>query len=210
MTELLQEAISIHNLPVTVLLGLVLCYWLLVVIGLLDADDSGVDFNGDGHADFGDHSAEGGFWLAAGRFLHLGYVPFMIVASVLALLMFPFSVLGNYYLNPSRDATIALLLLVPNFLGSALLTRIIVTPIKKLFEKFQDQIEAETKVVGKEGVVVSMQVDNTYGQVEVATSGAPMLLNVRVSSGQPAIPKGTAVIIFDASEDQSHYLVRPL
>jgi len=85
-----------------------------------------------------------------------------------------------------------------------------VTPIKKLFEKFQDQIEAETKVVGKEGVVVSMQVDNTYGQVEVATSGAPMLLNVRVSSGQPAIPKGTAVIIFDASEDQSYYLVRPL
>ena len=210
MTELLQEAFSIHNLPVTVLLGLVLCYWLLVVIGLVDADDSGVDFNGDGHADFGDHSAEGGFWLAAGKFLHLGYVPFMIVASVLALLMFPFSVLSNYYLNPSRDATIALLLLVPNFLASALLTRIIVTPIKKLFESFQDQIEAETKVIGKEGVVVSIQVDSTYGQVEVPTNGAPMLLNVRVSSGQPAILKGTSVIIFNAAEDQSYYFVRAL
>ena len=199
MTELLHEAFSIHNLPVTVLLGLVLCYWLLVVIGFVDADDSGVDFNGDGHADFGDHSAEGGFWLAAGKFLHLGYVPFMIVASVLALLMFPFSVLGNYYLNPTRNATIALLLLVPNFLGSALLTRIIVTPIKKLFESFQDRIEADTKIIGKEGVVVSMQVDSTYGQVEVPTNGAPMLLNVRVSSGHTTIPKGTPVIIFDSS-----------
>jgi hypothetical protein len=210
MTELLHEAFSIHNLPVTVLLGLVLCYWLLVVVGVMDADEGGVDFNGDGHADFGDHSAEGGFWLIAGKFLHLGYVPLMIVASVLALLMFTCSILGNYYLNPTRNATIALLLLVPNFLGSALLTRIIVTPIKKLFENLQDQTASEATVIGKVGVVVSMQVDSTYGQVEVPTGGAPLLLNARVSPGHHALLRGASVIIFDASEDQSHYLVRAL
>ena len=214
MNELFQEAFSIHNLPVTVLLGLVLGYWLLVVIGFIDADDSGIDINGDGHADFGDHhSAEGGFWLSAGKFLHLGVVPFMIVVSVLALLMFLFSVLANYYFNGQpgdRSATIALLWLIPNFLVSVIITRIVITPVKKLFASFQDRIEAETKVIGKEGIVTSMQVDRTYGQVEITTDGAPLLLNARVSEGHDAIPKGTSVIVFDISEDHSHYLIRPL
>jgi hypothetical protein len=214
MQDLFQEAFSLHNLPVTVLLGLVLLYWLMVVIGFIDADDSGIDLNADGHADFGDHhSPEGGFWLAAGKFLHLGVVPFMIVVSVLALLMFTFSVLANYYLNGqpgARNATIALLLLVPNLFVSAILTRIIVSPVKKLFSSFQDRIEAETKVIGKEGLVVSTQVDTTYGQVEVQTDGAPLLLNARVSEGHDPVPRGTSVLIFDISSDNSHYLIRPL
>ncbi len=219
MTELLHESLSLHNLPATVLLGLVLCYWLLVLIGLLDSDMDGVDINGDGIPDFADHhsdhfhSHQAGFWLSCGRFLHLGTVPLMIVLSVLSLSVWVISVLSNYYFNgepDTRSSALALAYLVPNLIVSMLITRIVVTPLKKLFAVFQARENSEPRIIGREGIVVSVQIDDRYGQVEVATDGAPLILHARTGIDQPPIPRGTPVVIYETTADHTFHLVRPL
>lgn len=219
MPEILREALAIHNLPVTIFLGVILLYWIFVMIGFLEADMDGMDLHagdvhvGDLHHDVHVGASEGGFWVGCGRFLHLGEVPLMIMMSFLALFMWVISVLANYYLNGSpgdRSPGLALALLAPNFLVSLLLTRIAVSPLRKVFAAMhKTETEAE-KVIGREGRVISAQVDARYGQVEIATSSAPLLVNARTAAQSPPILKGAPVIVFSAAEDHSYYLVKPL
>ena len=51
--ELIRESLSAHQLPVTVLLGMVVFYWLLVVFGLVDIEGDVFEL-GDGVGDGGD------------------------------------------------------------------------------------------------------------------------------------------------------------
>ena len=214
MPEILREAIAIHNLPVTVFLGVILLYWLFVMVGVLEADMDGMDLHaGDLHHDVHIGASEGGFWVGCGRFLHLGEVPLMIMMSFLALFMWVISVLANYYLNGSsgdRSPGLALVLLAPNFLVSLLLTRVAVSPLRKVFAAMhKTETEAE-KVIGREGRVISAQVDDRYGQVEIITKSAPLLVNARTAQHGAPIAKGTPVIVFSAAEDHSFYLVKTL
>jgi len=129
MPEIITEAFGLHNLPVTVLLGVMVIYWIMVLIGVADGDMDGADAGGHvdagghleaGHgADLADghtmeshggitvgghldgHAAHqsGGFWQSCGRLLHLGEIPLMIVLSVLSLFMWFFSISANVLFN---------------------------------------------------------------------------------------------------------------
>ena len=128
MPEIIREAFSLHNLPVTVLLSVMVVYWVLVIIGAADLDmdgadaditgdldaghsadladahsggDAGIPMGGhlDGHAPAAQGPGHSGFWQTCGRLLHLGEVPLMIVLSVLSLFMWVFSVTANYLFN---------------------------------------------------------------------------------------------------------------
>ena len=210
MPAILQEAFSVHNFPATVFLGIILGYWVLAIIGMVDLE-VGADVGGDGHGLA--EAAEAGFWARCGRFLHLGQVPLIVGLSFLALFLWPLSILGNYYLNGTpgdRSAGFALALLVPNVFVSLLLTRVAITPLKRLFAVLHGtKTEAET-VVGRAGKVVSAEVDERYGQLEIATSGAPLLVNVRTATGDAPLPRGASAVVFAAAPDHSHYLVKLL
>ncbi len=209
MPELLQEAIGIHNLPVTVLLGIMLVYWLLVILGAADADLDAPDL--DSEASHGSDNA--GLWHSFHRLLHLGEVPLMIVLSVLALFMWIFSVTANYIFNGApgdRSATIALLYLVPNFFVSLLLTRIVLSPLSGLIRKMQTTETEGEEIIGREAVVISTEVTDQYGQIEISTKGAPLTVNARVAEGRPSIRKGLEVLVFEAGPDDAYYYIRPL
>lgn len=211
MTPLIQEALSICNLPATVFLGIILGYWLLAVLGLLgDYFDIG-ELGGDEGA-FGE-AAEAGFWARCGRFLHLGQVPLIVVLSFLALFVWPLSILGNYYLNGTpgdRSTAMAALLLIPNIVLSMLLTRLAVTPLRRLFAAMQSSsTEAET-VIGRVGRVVSARVDEHHGRLEIPTIGAPLIIQARVPAGAPPLAKGANALAFAASPDGATYLVKAI
>ena len=211
-----------HNLPVTVLLGIILLYWLMVLVGAMDSDMDTVDIHADadahfeahvdGHSDVHSDNVLGGLFVRAGRFLRLGQVPLMLVMSILALFMWPISMLGNYYLNGTADhrsTGLALLLLIPNFIISALATRLVTTPIAAGLKKLSLEADANLPIVGRHGRVQSFQVDHTYGQIEIPTDGAPLLVNVRTLDGADPLPKGTHVVVLEATEGH-HYLIRAL
>jgi hypothetical protein len=210
MSELISEAIALHNLPATLLLALIVGYWLLVLFGIADSDTEPMDLDGDGVADVS--SSPNGLWPTCGRFLYLGQVPLMIVVSFMAVSLWVISMISNYYLNGEpghRSAGVAVLLLIPNALVSLLITRIAATPFRKLFstmDKGSTEVEA---IIDREAIVTTAQVDERYGQVAIATGAAPLLVNARTAPGDPPLLKGTTVRIRSAGPDHAFYFVEP-
>lgn len=224
MQEVLHEAISMHNLPASVLLGIMLLYWLMVLIGAMDTDMDTVDVGGhgdmhidtdahiEGHGHLHSEGVLGGLFIRAGRFLRLGQVPLMVVMSILALFMWPLSMLANYYFNGTADhrsTSVALAYLLPNFLVSALLTRLVTAPVAALFKNFTESATESEGAIGRQGRIVSMQVTHVYGQVEITTSGAPLLVNARLPQGAEPLEKGTPVVISEALPSGT-YLIRAM
>lgn len=210
MIELIAESIALYNLPLTLLLGLVLFYWFLVLVGIADSETEPMDLNGDGIADVSGSSS--GFWPTCGRFLHLGQVPLVVVASFLVLSLWLFALLGNYFFNGEpgdRSLLRAALLLFPNLAVSLVVTRIVAAPFRKLFSMMEESATEVEEVLQRQGVVASRQVDERYGQVEVGTAAVPLLVNARVAPGEPAIDKGALVLIVSAAPDHSFYYVQP-
>lgn len=236
MGDLITEAIAAYNLPLTILLGLVLVYWMLVIIGALDLDFLHINFDMDhgGHLDGGlghdighgvghdvghDAAHQGG---SAGTgsvlgsvmgFINAGHVPIMLVFSILFVSMWIVSILTNYYLNPGepgdRSQLIALGLLVPNFIVSVLITRYVTLPLRPLMKGLAEG-EVHEPVIGREGVVTSAEVTRDFGRIEVETGGAPLLLNARISEGSARLTKGDSALIIDHDEEKDTYLVRKL
>ena len=210
MTELVSEAIALHNLPATLLLGLIVGYWLLVLLGVADSDTEPMDLDGDGVADVS--SSPNGLWPTCGRFLYLGQVPIMVVVSFMAVSLWMLSMISNYYFNGEpghRSAGVAVLLLIPNALISLVITRIAATPFRKLFSAMDKGSTEVESVIDREAIVTSAQVDERYGQVAITTGAAPLLVNARTSPGEPPLIKGTAVRIRSAGADHAFYFVEP-
>lgn len=204
------------------LLGLVLGYWLLVIVGVIDAElDGDGDFGGeisDGHGHGHAHGSggagmsDGGGRVGRSGLFNFSDVPLTIAGSFVAIFMWLFSVWGNYYFNGSpgnRSLPVAIVLLFPNGLLSLMCARVAVIPFQKLFRAMRNASTESEAIVGREAKVASVSVDERYGQVEVSTNSVPLLVNARTEAGAEALPRGTRVVITAAAEDGSYYFVRP-
>lgn len=222
MSELLSEALAFVNLPFTVLLGLVVCYWLLVALGALDTDFGGGDLDAhvDGHLDLhhgheGDldgHGAGhghdhdgGGFLSSAAQFVNIGDVPLMVVLSVISLSLWLGSLLANYYLT-DHNVLFAMALLVPNFLVSLVVARYLTMPLKPVFRLLRrDDEDKPIEVVGQP-CRITTRASSTVGQAEIELSGAPLLIDVRTLDGA-ALPKGSTAVVVRHDLERGIYYV---
>lgn len=215
MTELIQEALSLHNLPLTALLGMVVVYWLLVLVGGLNFD---FDFF-DGGAEAGDLSSHhgggalSGVMLMASRFVGLSQVPVAIWGSFFALFLWIGAMILNYRFNGeagSRDLGTAGLLLIPNTVVSMLLTRLLTWPMAKVVGTFSRVSYESPQIIGMTGVVTTVELDDRFGQIQVDHSyGAPALLMARLRQPGPVLQKGDPVRVIEASPDGHFYFVEP-
>ena len=74
MIEFLQECILPVNLPLTILMGLVLSYWLMVIVGVLGLDVIDLDLDLDADVDLDldtgvDAEVDGGLFGDAMRYI---------------------------------------------------------------------------------------------------------------------------------------------
>jgi hypothetical protein len=93
---------------------------------------------------------------------------------------------------------------------SALATKLTTIPIAKLFKAMADaDTEAET-VVGRSGIVVSVDVDERGGQLQIPGLGAPVLVNVRTLPGESTFKKGDEAKVTQASADNSFFYIEPI
>ena len=206
--ELFQAAIAPHQILLTILLVFVVCYWLLVIFGGLDFDsEMGTDIGDDVDAH---HGSSGSVWMTAGRLFGFSQVPIIVWASFIILFMWLGSLALNESFNPAADNLHALALLVPNFLGSAILTKLATIPVAKLFKAMADADTEAEQVVGRTGVVATVEADETYGQLRIAAKGAPLLINVRVQSdsSRMILKKGDLAEVTAAGPDNAFYFVR--
>ena len=215
MTELLHAAVSPPNLLPTALLVFVLLYWLTVIVGLLDFKtldiSTGHDFEGthDAHVS-ADHSGIGVSWLNnALAFFNLGRVPLMVFLSFVALPLWVGSILINHYLGNAALLP-GLLLLVPLFVGSLLLAKVLTLPFVHLFAALEKSHDSGAQPLGKVCTVLLPTSHSRLGQASVRLlNGAPLVLNVRAASATAELRKGDSALVIDYDQERRCYLIEP-
>lgn len=219
MFQLLQESIAPVNLPYTLVLGLVMGYWLLYIVGVFGSDvlefagldfDADVDIDVDVDVDIDVGSAgQASSMVSFLQFFHVGEVPVVLLFSILFLSMWVFSVLSNHFLNPGQSGLIALLFAGPIVLGGLAATKAIVMPFAPLLKKVFDQTGDSVQILDRTCTVVSLEATPQYGQAELLEKGTPILLNVRTKEGV-TLEKGTEAVIYDFDKASDTYRIAPL
>lgn len=207
MLELWQHAISPINLPFTIVLGAFGLYWLFVILGILGLDDAHHD---DVDADAPEHepgeAQHPGAFGSLMHFLHVGEVPFMIVASILSLSMWVGSIAINYYFNQAGIVEKALVLFLPVTFVGVVVTHFLALPFKKVYQLLEQDYDLHEPLVGSIGTVVSGEVSQDFGQVMVGAKGAPITLNARTSSDRP-LRKGDKALIVEEDKKRRIFKV---
>lgn len=222
MLELWQHAISPLNLPFTALFGLVMLYWVMVILGFLDMDhahaDVGVDGHVEGHLDVhgeghfdshadGDvHADHPGMVSGFFQFLHMGEMPFMIVVTILSVILWAGSVLLNYFFNPDAILMKAAMIFVPLFVGAVIVTHFAALPFKKMYQLMEKDYDSHQPVVGQVGKVVTTEVTSDFGQVQIIRNGAPVTVNAR-TSGAAKLSKGEEALVTEKNKEKNTFLV---
>ena len=217
MKEIFEQAILSYNLPLTILLGVMLLYWVLSLVGAVDVDTFDVDFDADVDVETSTdtttdaHSSGGSVFMGIMRFVNAQDVPLMIILSFLTLFLWTLSIFTNYYFNPAGHDLVALGLLAGNFIISVLLVKAVTQPLRPLMRAIKNDSDAPPPVIGSVGIVKSRLIDQNFGQVEVTREkGAPALLNCRLREGETAMMRGSEVLIYDFDQEHDRYMVREL
>jgi hypothetical protein len=236
MNELITEAFRLINFPFTLLVILVILYWSLVAFGALagpsaEADldlDAGAHFDADAGADLdaqldhdveldtmhhhveGHHSAHahgesGSWWNGALKFVNLGEVPAMVVLSVLILSLWTFGIIANAFWT-GGSALLAAAFLALNFVISAFVTRYVTLPLKPLFRLLNKEYDEAVQIVGRPCRIVTSEATGDFGQAEVTTSGAPILINVRTLNDAVLARGDLAVVVREDVDRRIFYI----
>ncbi|MEU5691387.1 hypothetical protein [Actinosynnema sp. NPDC020468] len=190
MAHFFATAFSFPVALLSVLLVVVLCYWVLIVLGVADVDSL--------HFDLG---------------FGLGGTKAVISASILIAISW-FTCLGGAVLLEGWELSTALyiligfLLLVVALLVGLIVTRILITPIRKLLP--EDGGDSRLDFVGRTCVVRTTRVTQTFGQAEVAADdGSTAVVQVR-QPGQDPLTAGDTAVIFDYDAVGEFFWVAPL
>ncbi len=200
MLAFFVEAIRLVNLPYTVLLGLILAYWVTVALGMFDVEL--FDFDVDG-LEF-----EGSDLLGL---LNLGDVPFSIWLTVFSLQMWVYSLIFNllidhFWPGALPDALRFVIGAVPGMPIAALVTGCATKPLRHIFD-----VPTVTRAdfVGQECLVTSSVVNEAFGIGEVRIDGIPHILDIRAKP-EEQMQKGDKAIVFQYDVERDLFYVTRL
>ncbi len=191
MSDMMATLSSFPTALWSVLLGVVLVYWLASLLGMVDDWDISDFQHVDGHTE--------GMGDLAGKLMALGLggVPFSLVLSIYALFGWLFSALIQQYLL-WLPGWIHYVVGVGILLLSGILalpcTALLLRPLRGLFVIHGAARKAD--LVGQLCKISTMTVDEQFGRAEVRGSGAPF--NIRVAASSPnALIKGSQALILE-------------
>ena len=220
--------LSYPSVIYTTLLGAVVVYWLIALIGLVDFDsgpnldvdaniDVDVDVDADVDLDAGDthHHIDGEAHetsVLANILVALGLwgVPFSIVVSLLTLFGWVACSLATTWIMPLVPTTILRIVvgaavIVGAFVLSILATEICVPLLRRLFVS-HDAI-SNASLVGQECIVLTGTVDEKFGRAEVPDQGAGY--HIRVVADTPnSLKRGDRATILGYDAAQRIYRIK--
>jgi hypothetical protein len=204
MASFLDAAASFPTAVFTALLAVVLFYWVLAVLGIVDFDN-GVDVDAGGDPGASDLGTIAGYVVAFG----LQGIPISIIVSLLILVSWTLSCLGGMWLLPllpdsgAQYAGGAILGLASVSLAVPLASGL-ARPLRGLF--VTHAAIHNSALVGQQCKVLTQTVDEKNGRAEVAQRGAN--LNIRVWSPTPnKLARGALARIFAYEEEASRYRI---
>ncbi|MDR2039305.1 MAG: YqiJ family protein [Bacteroidales bacterium] len=224
MTEILHTLFNpLPNAVMTVLMGVIVVYWLFVMLGGagfgdvdlgigfgdvdVDADVEipDVDATADSDSDVPLEKSEG----AMSRFLNylnIGKVPFMLVLSTFKFLTWMCTLITTQFIAMESWGAKSLLILVPMFAIGIVFTRYATKPMVRFFKKIGYQGEEEIDFLGRSGKMLSTIKEQKIGCAEFIIDRNPMKLNVVSHTGEE-ISYGDTVMVTDESDDRKIYYV---
>lgn len=208
MISFLDAATSFPSVIYTVLLGVVLVFWLLSLVGIVDFDSGPVieaELHADADADVDEIGDLASYLVALG----LNGVPFSVVLSLLVLVSWTITCLAAMWLLPlvptSPLRIVAGLAVMLIALAVAIpVTARLIRPLRGLF--VTHTAISNAALVGQPCKVLTASVDEKFGRAEVAMRGASV--NIRVWAETPnTLGKGSLARILDYDTDAARYLI---
>jgi hypothetical protein len=198
-----EQALLSYNLPLTVLLGCVLLFWIVSLLGV------GFDLDADADLDGDLTDGTSGFFGALLKFVNAHDVPLLLILSLLTLFMWMIAILSNYYLNPGNSPMLAGFFLIGNFFLSVLAVKYSTQPLRGFFRSLKNDDEHQEPLIGSAGIVKSRTLDQNFGQCEVPRpKGAPALLNCRLAEGEETLSRGDAILVIGYDDDTQRYIIK--
>lgn len=205
MLELLEQSLLPFNLPLTIALGVIVLFWLVVLLGFFGIDTFDMDLTPE-VLDADTFSLPD----LIGKLTNAADIPVTIIVSLYVFFLWAVSILGNFYFNPGQSNLIGLAVLGSGLVLALALTKTITHPLVPMMRRMKNA-EKAPPVIGQSGIVSSLEVDATFGQVLVEREGgAPALLICKTSDGLPPIPRGTEVLVIAHDDDANRYIVRTI
>ncbi|MBN2294987.1 MAG: DUF1449 family protein [Pirellulales bacterium] len=231
MMDLFYESIAPVNLPYTVMLALVVLYWLLYIVGAvsedaldfmgldfdadvdvdadIDADididaDVDADVDADMDADMG-HAGSAHPLAAFLHFFHVGDVPVILILSVLVVFMWMASMITTHFLG-IQLFWVALAMSPAILVVGLIATKAVILPFAPYLKNLLKQEGDKVEVIGKTCTIVSLEATEKFGQAEMKIEGAPLLLNVKTREGV-TLHKGDEGVVFDHDKETNTYLI---
>lgn len=209
MMELIQAAFLSVNLVFTLLLILMVLYWVTVILGVMDVELFNIDVpdSVDADVDGGGLDVDGsGILRSISHFFYIGEIPIMLILSIAILCMWAMVVMGNHFFNPVNSMLAAVPVYAGSFIASLFVCKVTAMPIKKIYDMFNKDCNAPRKVIGRLCTVITSTVSEKLGQVEVKTKGAPIILNV-VSEGGHIFHKGDEALVVSQDKERGIYKI---
>ncbi|MDR2164942.1 MAG: hypothetical protein LBO79_04785 [Zoogloeaceae bacterium] len=215
--EFFAAILSYPTILYTILLGVVLVYWSLAIVGLVDFEHSGPDLELEAGSDV-DTDIENGetrveqvstlaSYLVA---LGLGGVPFSVVVSLLALFAWVISSIAALWVlawvpTDLLRFLVGSVLLVVSLAFAIPPTALCVRPMRRFF--VTHNAISNASLVGQECVILTSTVDEQFGRAEIPAHGAGY--HIRIIAGTPnSLKRGDTAIIMEYDEAARLYRVQ--
>lgn len=199
MPELLKNAFAGVNIIPTVLLILVVLYWIIAIIGVLDFDFFDLDFDLDG-------ADTSGPLYALVAFLNAKELPFMFVFSILTLNFWIIAML-MYYLPIAAGGLLNTVLLIPALMLSMFITKFVCLPLKVILKYSSMQDNRGSEVIGQLCILKSDVKNGRLGQAEIKGDGASTVINVKSEYDVEFFHKDEVALVIRKDIDKNMYYI---
>ena len=213
MNAIIETSLAFPTVVFTVLLGFVLLYAALVILGAFDLEfldgflgleslegSEGVVDGVDGAIDGGD-AGGGGTGILAGIMASLGVagVPITVWGSVLVLLSWMLSMIAMQFAAQRIPTGFAGVLVsggigLGAFLVGGFIASRLVRPLRKVY--VTEKAPRRSSLVGRACTVLSSSVDATSGRGEIADGGSGFIAEIRCDRPND-MKRGDRAVVFD-------------
>ncbi|NLF30317.1 MAG: DUF1449 family protein [Planctomycetes bacterium] len=224
MIEFLQFAFLPATAVFSLLLGVVLLYWLVVIVGLLDTDFLNIDLHTDGDlgdvgdagdvdvdadVDVGEAGDLGDVFHAMLSFFYVGRIPVTVLVTLMVFSLWILAMAANHAVNPTGGLLLGLPIAAGSFVASLFVVKVLGWPFAKLYRAMDGSRDGLKNVTGKLCVLLTAVGPGRTGQAQVATAGAPAVVNVIVEDGV-TLERGSEAVVLEYRKASHVYVVAPV
>ena len=232
MNSLIDILFSPVNGTLTVLMLILILYWLVTMVSGLDFDvDFVVEVDLDVDADF-DTNIEGGnldfqdisntqiekehivgkrrkplrWWQVFLVYFNFVGLPFMFAFTCWIFIWWMLTTLITT-ITYSYDNSFGVLIMLLAIFPSLIINKIFTIPFKKFFKNFNKDGDLPIDIIGRRGTCLSKIKDNKMGSAEIVVENTPLSIYIKSLNGEQ-INFREPILIIKQSVDKNYYYVQ--